>query len=342
MIHGTALTYFNEVARTGSLAAASQTLHVAVSAVSRQIAQLERQIGTALFERMPRGMVLTRPGEILAEHVRRTLLDADAVLAEISTVPSQARGLVRIGCDEGLTTSLLPGVLASFHRAYPLARFSVRAGAAGVVAEWVAKGEVDLGLSYSADDSAAVNPVCTVKVAVDALFRAGHPLARTPELKLADLLAYPIAIPDRDTALRCLFDRCCTAAGSNFEPLLVTDNAAVICQFTSLTDGIAVGSRIMLKGLCTQDALVARNIDGLFAKERHLRLITMQRRRLPRTVSRFLEVLKDALRDAASDTSPHPARRPEPLPDAQPASNRMPLHMPLTSSDARMPQAEVA
>ncbi|EIF78099.1 LysR family regulatory protein, partial [Burkholderia pseudomallei 354a] len=51
VLHGIGLKYFVEVARTGSLAAASQQLHVAVSAISRQIAKLEEQVGTPLFER---------------------------------------------------------------------------------------------------------------------------------------------------------------------------------------------------------------------------------------------------------------------------------------------------
>ena len=60
-LHGLALRYFVEVARTGSISDASARLHVAVSAISRQIAKLENETGAPLFERRPRGMALSEP-----------------------------------------------------------------------------------------------------------------------------------------------------------------------------------------------------------------------------------------------------------------------------------------
>ena len=74
-----ALRYFLEVARTGSLSKASERLFVAVSALSRQIAKLEDEIGTPLFERRPRGMVLSEAGRLLAAHARRSLLETERV-----------------------------------------------------------------------------------------------------------------------------------------------------------------------------------------------------------------------------------------------------------------------
>ncbi|WP_347615130.1 LysR family transcriptional regulator, partial [Comamonas thiooxydans] len=76
LLQDTALRYFHEVAQCGSLSEASARLHVAASAISRQIAALEERLGTPLFERHPRGMVLNAAGEILADHARRAGLDA--------------------------------------------------------------------------------------------------------------------------------------------------------------------------------------------------------------------------------------------------------------------------
>ena len=71
LLQDLALRYFSEVAHSGSLTEASSRLHIAASALSRQIAALESQIGSPLFERHPRGMVLSAAGEILLQHVRR-------------------------------------------------------------------------------------------------------------------------------------------------------------------------------------------------------------------------------------------------------------------------------
>lgn len=115
MLHGIALRYFVEVSNTGSIATASENLHVAVSAISRQITKLEYEVGAPLFERMPRGMVLTDAGVLLLQHARRALLEGYSVLAEISATRSLGGGIVRIGCSEGFTQYFLPGVMAAFH-----------------------------------------------------------------------------------------------------------------------------------------------------------------------------------------------------------------------------------
>ncbi|MFX7732108.1 LysR family transcriptional regulator, partial [Acinetobacter baumannii] len=69
--------------RTGSLTAAAERLHVAVSAVSRQIAKMEEETGVPLFERRARGMVLTPAGEVLMAFARRNLLEVEQVMAEV-------------------------------------------------------------------------------------------------------------------------------------------------------------------------------------------------------------------------------------------------------------------
>lgn len=82
-LHGIAVRYFVEVARTGSISDASARLHVAVSAISRQIARLEGELGVALFERRPRGMSLSEAGERLLAYAQRSLLEAEHVMKEI-------------------------------------------------------------------------------------------------------------------------------------------------------------------------------------------------------------------------------------------------------------------
>ena len=114
MLHGIALRYFVEVSRTGSIATASENLHVAVSAISRQITKLEHEVGAPLFERMPRGMVLTEAGDLLVQHARRALLDGEAVLAEIRSARALGRGIVRVACSEGFTQYFMPSVMAGF------------------------------------------------------------------------------------------------------------------------------------------------------------------------------------------------------------------------------------
>ena len=92
----TPLRYFLEVARTGSISEASERLHVATSAISRQVAKLEQDVGAPLFERRPRGMALSEAGEILVAYARRSSLEAEQVLADVHG----ARALQRIDFED--------------------------------------------------------------------------------------------------------------------------------------------------------------------------------------------------------------------------------------------------
>lgn len=293
MLHGIALRYFVEVARAGSLAAASENLHVAVSAISRQISKLEEDVGAPLFERLPRGMVLTDAGELLAEHARRTLLEADAVLGDISASEARGAKLVRIGCTEGFTGSFLPAALARHRAAAPHARYALRSGTPAQVEHWVALGEVDIGVAFSSGNTLASAPsvVYSTDMPVRALLGPAHPLASRRCLTLADLQAYPLALLERGTTVRQLFDLCCSTRGIKIEPVLSSNSSAALHAFAALAGAITLGSSVALKGLMNGMPLVWRPIDEPILSERVLQVTTMRERRLPVVVKGMLEAI---------------------------------------------------
>ncbi len=124
-MHGVALKYFAEVAAAGSLSAASERLFVAVSAISRQIAKLEAEVGTPLFTRMSRGMVLSEAGELLLAHARRTLLEAEAVRQDIISLKGAPSGTIRVVATDGPAHHFLPELMSAFRIRHPHARFSL-------------------------------------------------------------------------------------------------------------------------------------------------------------------------------------------------------------------------
>ena len=108
------LRYFLEVARSGSIAAAAGAQHVAASAVSRQIAKLEDELGIALFERQARGMALSDAGRQLAAYASAAALEAERVATEIRHRGEQGDVTVRLACTEGFAHRFLPQCMAEF------------------------------------------------------------------------------------------------------------------------------------------------------------------------------------------------------------------------------------
>jgi DNA-binding transcriptional LysR family regulator len=192
----TSVRYFLEVVKRGSISEAATRLFVSSSAVSRQISALESLLGVPLFERRPRGMTPTAAGELLAMYARRMTLEADRVLADIDGLQGLYKGTVRVTTTSGFALEFLPSVIARFQRRYPGIQFQLHVARAGSVPATVLSGDADIGLTYS---RAAERDICveyqqTAPVMV--IMRPGHPLARAPFVRLAQLQPYALALPD--------------------------------------------------------------------------------------------------------------------------------------------------
>ena len=128
MNHLRFLRYLDEVARCGSIRLAAERLHVAASAVNRRIQDLEEELGTPLFERLPRGMRLTAAGELFVRYIRDRSADLDEVRSRIEELKGLRRGKVRIVASQALAPAFLPRCVAQFRRQHSLVAFDVRIG----------------------------------------------------------------------------------------------------------------------------------------------------------------------------------------------------------------------
>ena len=119
MLHSRLLTYVDEVARTGSIRKAASHLNVAASAISRQILALEAQLGTPIFQRLPKKLILTAAGEVLIGHVRQTLKELTRAQAKIEELKGLRRGEITVALMSGLASNLVPGTVKEFRLTNP-------------------------------------------------------------------------------------------------------------------------------------------------------------------------------------------------------------------------------
>ena len=101
------MKYLDEVARSGSLRSAAQKLHVAASAIQRQIKLFEEEIGTPVFSRSHKGLELTATGELVLGHIRETMRNEERMLSEIKALKGVIRQNLTIVCEENLASTLL-------------------------------------------------------------------------------------------------------------------------------------------------------------------------------------------------------------------------------------------
>ncbi|KMO43213.1 LysR family transcriptional regulator [Methylobacterium variabile] len=289
------LRYFLAVAREGSIAAASARLNVAPSAISRQIANLEAELACILFERRPRGMVLSPAGELLARHAREVLASADQVVTEIRELDGLRRGLVRVACTEAFAIDLVPTVLAEFHRRHPGIRFELSVLPPGQVTHRVVQGDVDVGITFSLSPSGDTAIAYRHSLDMVALCAPDHPLAGRERVGFADLAAYPIALLPRDTTLRTVLDVACAAEGVAIEPALTSNVLSALLPFVRRTRGLTLVSSIALQDQVGRGEFRALPIQSRRSLARGIEVQTMRDRRLPRAVQAFLTALVAAL-----------------------------------------------
>lgn len=204
------LEYFVAVAEERNFTRAAERMHISQSGVSAQIRQLERELGTALFDRSTRTATLTVAGRAALEHARAALAAADAVGQAVGEVADLIRGRLTVGMVNGCTSTPLFDALASFHTAHPGVELSLVEGNSVQLVDQVRTGSMDLalvGTAYPTPEGLQAMTIACEPLA--AVVPRGHPLTRLRRVGLRDLVEHPIICMPKGTGLRTVFDRMC-------------------------------------------------------------------------------------------------------------------------------------
>ena len=290
------IRYFLAVANTGSLSAASEQLFVAVSAISRQIQRLENQVGVPLFARHARGMVLNEAGEIFAHHVRKNLLDMEYALAEIKGLKAVRRTLIRVACTDGLAFTLLPRLIADFRNDNPGVLFDVKVASTQGVAEALRNGECDVALQFSLHAERGVEVMGSWPAPVLIVMHQTHPLANAPQVTLADLSHYPLALPQQNTTVRQLFELASHMNGSLVEPVMTCDTFSMLFQFLLRTpQSVTICSAFTVLQEAETHGLILRSVGIDQLSQRTLQLQTQSGRPRSAALNVFLTFMLQQL-----------------------------------------------
>jgi DNA-binding transcriptional LysR family regulator len=264
MLNLARLRVLHEAARTGSLTLAAAELNYTTSAVSQQIALLERETSAQLLERHPRGVRLTEAGRVLVEHTGSVLAELQAAEDELDAVQHGKGGRLRFASFPTANAVLMPRAVAAFRPRHPdvelvLSERDRDDGLAGV-----AERELDLALVY---EFSLVPVVVPEEVQVRALLTdpvnimlpEGHRLARRRRLRLVDLAHETWIQGVRHGSTIDVLPKACRAAG--FEPRILfrTDDQTTVRGLVAAGLGIAMVPWLVLPSM--PPGLVARPLD---------------------------------------------------------------------------------
>jgi len=242
MLHSKLMRYIDEVARLRSIRKAAERMNVASSAISRQIIAFEKQLGLPIFERLPKGVRLTTPGELLIEHIRGTLKDYDRTMNRIGDFRTLGRTRIVIATLEALMADVVAPVVSDFQRKYPLAKIIVWAMPPDSIVNAVIGGEAQLGLGFDLPAEPNVRVYSTVKCSLGIVVRPDHPLASRTSVRLHDCLEYPLVLAAESLTIRTMFDRVATKRDA-VSPIIETNSIEFLKRLPMLSEVVTVLTR---------------------------------------------------------------------------------------------------
>jgi len=212
-----------EVAHHGSITAAAHALSFTPSAVSQQIATLEREAGVALVERGPRSIRLTEAGRTLVAHTDEILARLQTAEADVQAIAGLRGGTLRVASFPTAFATIMPGAISEFRRRHPGVELTLTESDPGSSFARLKTGELDLALVYeydfvplAVDD--ALELVHLMDDPVNVLLPRAHPAARRSAVRLIDLADESWITSTPRASCHAFVRRACNAAG--FEPEL--------------------------------------------------------------------------------------------------------------------------
>jgi LysR family transcriptional activator of glutamate synthase operon len=284
--------YFMEVAKREHITEAANALHVAQSAVSRQIFNLEEELGVDLFVREGRNVRLTPIGRVFLEHMEKAvhvIRDAVQVVEEFN---DPELGTVHIGYPSSLATYILPTAISAFRERYPHVKFQLNQGAYYDLKEAVIKGESNMAiLGPLPQKEKKLETFILFTESLSALVPLGHPLSDASAITLNQLRDDAFILFPEGYVLRDLIVNACKQLG--FTPNVTFEGKDIdaIKGLVSAGLGISLVPEVTLidhvpratKKIPVIEPTVSRTVGVILPKERQL---------LP-TEKLFFEFLKE-------------------------------------------------
>jgi DNA-binding transcriptional LysR family regulator len=301
------LRVLREVADRGSLAAAADALSYTPSAVSQQIAALEREAGTTLLERRARGVLLTEAGRLLVGHARSVLAELEAAETALRELAEVRRGQLRIASFATAAANVLPQAIDRFRARHPAVRIRVDQASPAESVARLRDGSLDLALTVDLEpplpEGVEVVPLFDdpVRLAV----HREHPYASAPEISLSDLREETwIDVPKRTSGGRVL-SRACEQAGFVPRIGLESDDYTVIQELVGVGAGVALLPDL---ALCPPHEDVVLRALGPDGPRRHVQVATRTDAFRSAAASAMIDVLREVRpRTRSADAVRQPA-----------------------------------
>ena len=290
------LRLFVSAAREGSIARAAEIEHIAPSALSRRIAELEHVLGLPLLIRSPRGIELTEAGQTVFAGAARIDKDLDQLARDVQEQGGHTSGTVRLFANSSSIVGFLPERLKAFRESFPLVEVALRDRTTGEVIRACLDDRADVGVGAKTHVSSGMDSWFFAEDPLVLVLPEGHALAKKHRVRYADVLAFPMIGMQAGGSLDQLLQERAVGAGVAPTVNLFVNSFDSVCRLVEVGLGIAIVPTSIVAAYGRNQPFVCRKLDEPWT-HRELRLYALRKNPRPRSV----EALIDALRGRDGD-----------------------------------------
>jgi DNA-binding transcriptional LysR family regulator len=285
------LRLFLAVAREGSLARAAEKEHIATSALSRRIADLEQVLGAPLLIRSPRGIALTEAGRIALERGTHLETQLQSLARDVQAQAGQLSGTLRVMANPSSIVGYLPERLRVFRAEYPAIDVALHEGSSQEVIRACLDDTADVGIGVRAEVPAGIESWFFAHDPLMVVLPLGHPASQNQNLTLAEVVPYPMVAIQSGGSLDRLVHAKAMEANLPLNVCVAVNSFDAVCRMVEAGLGIAIVPRSAASAYAGTNRFARRPLAEDWS-ERELCLYALRKTpRLP-SVEAFIGVLR--------------------------------------------------
>jgi DNA-binding transcriptional LysR family regulator len=257
------LAIFHAVAEEGNLTRAAERLHISQPAVSKQLRELEKSLGMALFHRLSKGVRLTEGGELLAGYARNMFaLEAEAEHA-LSELRGLERGRLTVGASTTIGTYLLPPVFTSFQQLYPHIELNLEIANTEEIQQRLLDNSIDLALSEGYVHAPDLQAEVIAWDEIVAIAAPDHPLLSQQNVTAQMLCEYSFVAREVGSGTRAVTIAALQEKGILLQPTMSMGSSEAVKRAVITGAGWALLSRLAIELELQTSALVIVPVEDL-------------------------------------------------------------------------------
>jgi len=286
------MRYFYEAARMGSMSLASEKLGLAVSSISRQITQLEAELGVALIERGRRSIKLTEAGEAAFKHYQDYLSAHASFRSEIDDLRGVRTGLISLAVGEGFLASDFTRLIGDFSKANPGINTTLTVGGTSEIVRQVLEDEAHLGLVLRFPTEPKIRIRASAAQPLVAFAHPSHPLAKLKAVTVADLANFNLCVGPPGFRIRQMLMEAEVQEKTRLSPTIVTNSIFTMKELAKTSGMVTILPLLAGAAEIGTGHLVARPLSAPGIEPATIHLISRLGRQLPGAPMRLLSLLE--------------------------------------------------